>query len=411
MEVAMKRIISIILCATFFSLTLTACSKNVPHSSKDNVAEKISASVVDGNSRFAFNIFKELSSEDSNESIFISPISISTALAMTYNGADSTTREAMGNTLGFKGIDIAIVNQSYNNLINHLESIDKKIEMNIGNSIWIREGKNIKEDFLTANRENFKAEIQALDFSKEASVDGINKWISDATKGKIDKMIEAPIDPMVFMYLINAIYFKGEWSTQFDSKNTFEHSFKPLDGIEQSVRMMSRKGKVQYLKVDDYTAVRLPYGNGNTSMYCLLPNEDININTFIENMNIKKWKDVCANISEVDNVVLQIPKFKLEYGIKNLNNNLISLGMEEAFSNRADFSGIGEDLKISRVLHRAVIEVNEKGSEAAAATVVEVVPTSAMEPITFALDRPFMFIIADDTSGTILFMGKLLGIE
>lgn len=407
----MKKTISIILCATFFSLTLTTCNKDVPHSSKDNVAEKISTSVVDGNSRFAFNIFKELSSEDSNENIFISPISISTALAMTYNGADSTTREAMGNTLDFNRIDNAIVNQSYNNLINHLESIDKKIEMNIGNSIWIREGASIKEDFLTANRKNFNAEIQALDFSKDTSADRINKWISEATKGKIDKMIEPPIDPMVFMYLINAIYFKGEWSTQFNSKNTFEHSFKSSNGKEQSVRMMSRKGKVQYLKGDDYTAVRLPYGNGNTSMYCLLPNEDININTFIENMSIKKWKDVCNNIKEINDVTLQIPKFKLEYGIKNLNNSLISLGMEEAFSDRADFSGIGENLKISRVLHRAVIEVNEKGSEAAAATVLEVVPTSAMEPITFTLNRPFMFIIADDTTGTILFMGKLLGIE
>jgi serpin B len=175
--------------------------------------------------------------------------------------------------------------------------------------------------------------------------------------------------------------------------------------------MMSRRGKIEYMKGDDYKAVRLPYGNGKTSMYCLLPNEGVNINTFVENMSLEEWKNIYENITEVDEVVLEIPKFKLEYGIKNLNRSLESLGMREAFSDHADFSGIGEDLFISNVFHKAVIEVNEKGSEAAAVTSVEVKNTSAMEPIAFIADRPFMFIIADDTTGTILFMGKLLNIN
>lgn len=407
----MKRIIGILLSIILFSFTFTACNKGVKTKDSTYNIDKISNSVVDSNSEFAFNIFKELNSEDSDKSIFISPISISTALTMTYNGANSTTKEIMGKTLGFKDIDSAAVNQSYNNLLNYLENIDKRVELNIANSIWIKNGETINEDFLATNKINFNAEISTLDFSKDSAANTINKWISEATKGKIDKMLEPPIDSRVIMYLINAIYFKGEWSNQFDSKITFNHAFKTFNGNEQTIRMMNRRGKVEYTKGDDYSAVRLPYGNGKTSMYCILPEEDIDINEFIKNMSLEKWNGIRKNIAEIDEVVLQIPKFKLEYGIKNLNDSLQSLGMGEAFGDQADFSGIREDIYISRVLHKAVIDVNEEGSEAAAATVVEMKETAAKEPITFIADRPFIFIIADDTTGTILFIGKLLSVE
>ena len=175
--------------------------------------------------------------------------------------------------------------------------------------------------------------------------------------------------------------------------------------------MMSRKGEVEYTKGDNYKAVRLPYGNGKTSMYCVLTDDGVNINEFIDNMSIEKWNEIRKNVAEVDEVVLQIPKFKLEYGIKNLNDSLQSIGLGEAFSDKADFSGIREGVYINRVLHKAVIEVNEEGSEAAAATVVEMKEVAARQPITFIADKPFMFIIADGTTGTILFMGKLLSVK
>lgn len=405
----MKRIIGILLTLMFFSLSLASCSGGTM-GKKLNI-NKINKGVIDGSSRFAFNIFKELNSEDQNGNIFISPLSISTALTMTYNGSASTTREAMGRTLGYEGIKETEISQSYKTLIDYLDSIDKGVELNTANSIWIREGEAIREDFLTNNKNNFNAEISELDFSKEASVDTINKWISKATEKKIDKMLEPPIDPLVVMYLINAIYFKGEWSNKFDTKNTYDHDFNSPGGNTQSVKMMSRTGEVEYLKGEDYKAVKLPYGKGNTSMYFLLPDEGIDINSFIENMSFDEWKKLRENISEVDGLRLEIPRFKLEYGIKNLNDSLITLGMGEAFSGQADFSGIRDGLYISEVLHKAVIEVNEKGSEAAAATVVVVKETAAMEPITFTADRPFMFIIAEEETGTILFMGKLLSVE
>ncbi len=406
----MRRITGILLIAVLTILACTACNKDLATKSRKYDVARISQDVVEGSSQFAFDLFKKLNSEDEGKSIFISPLSISTALTMTYNGAQASTKEAMEKALGYKDIDRDIINESYSNLLNYLENADKKIELNIANSIWIRHGQEIKEDFLSNNESNFNAEIDTLDFSKGSAVSTINEWIDNATKGKINKMLEPPIDPNVIMYLINAIYFKGEWTKQFDPERTYDGTFKTFEGSEQTVKMMSLKGKALYTEGDDCKAVRLPYGSGKTSMYAILPNEDVSINEFIEGMTVEKWNDIRNRVAETDDVLLQIPRFKLEYGIKNLNDSLKYLGMGEAFSENADFSGIREGIYISRVLHKAVIEVNEEGSEAAAATVVEMAESAVMEPTTFIADRPFMFIITDDTTGSVLFMGKLLNV-
>jgi serine protease inhibitor len=318
----------------------------------------------------------------------------------------------MGKTLGFQDIDRKAVNKGYSYLHNYLQNVDEKLELNVANSIWVREGQKINENFLSNNKNNFNAQITTLDFTQDSAVQTMNKWIYDATRGKIAKMLEPPIDPDVIMYLINAIYFKGEWSKQFDPEKTFDGTFSAFDGSEQAVKMMSLKGEVEYTEGRDYKAVRLPYGNGKMSMYAILPNEDVSINDFIDSMELDKWNEIRNNMVDTADVLLQIPKFELEYGIKNLNSSLIELGMGEAFSEDADFSGIREDVFISNVFHKAVIEVNEEGSEAAAATVIGIGLTSAIiDPITFIADRPFMFIIADETTGTMLFMGKLLSIK
>ncbi len=404
----MKKNDCIILCLILIISTLTACDDVEEVSYK---AELVNQRVLDGNSQFAIDIFKTLSKEDQGKNIFISPFSISAALTMTYNGAETTTKEVMESVLGYSGIDRDLVNESYKHLLEYLKNADSKIELDIANSIWAKEGKEIKEEFLEKNRDSFSAQIESLDFSRDEAVEIINNWISEATKGKIDEMLEPPIPPEVIMYLINAIYFKGEWSEEFDPKDTKDEPFTTYDSKEQIVSMMSRKGKIEYAQGEGYKAVRLPYGKGKVSMYCVLPDEDITIDEFIDNMTIERWYEIRDKMNEVDELELKIPKFKLEYGIKNLNDSLIALGMEEAFTDRADFSGIMDNVCISRVLHKAVIEVNEEGSEAAAATVVEIRETAAMEPIRFIADRPFLFFISDDESGTILFMGKLLEIS
>lgn len=407
----MHRITGILLTAVLAMLLFTACSSVGAINGQKYDLAKVGQDVVEGNSQFAFDLFKRLNSEDEDESIFISPLSISTALTMTYNGAETSTKEAMEKTLGFKDLDRDLVNESYSNLLKYLQKADKKVELNIANSIWIRQGQELNEDFLADNKLNFNAEITTLDFSDDSAVNTINRWIDKATKGKIDKMLEPPIDPDVIMYLINAIYFKGEWSKQFDPARTYNGTFRKLDGSEETVQMMSLQDKVFYAEGDDYKAVRLPYGNGKMSMYAILPSESIDINKFIEDMTVEKWKDIRASLAETDDVLVQIPKFKLEYGIKDLNDSLEYLGMGEALSEKADFSGIREDIYISRVLHKAVIEVNEEGSKAAGVTVVEMKEAGAPEPITFIADRPFMFIIADELTGSLLFMGKLVSVH
>lgn len=367
---------------------------------------KISEEVIQGNSAFAFQLFKQLNQEDKEKNIFISPLSISTALTMTYQGAGTSTKEAMAKVLGYSGIENGKLNDSYRNLIPYLRQLDAKLKLSISNSVWVNEGENIQPGFLQANRDIFRASVNTLDFSQDKAADVINHWIAEATNKKIDKMIDSPIAPDIIMYLLNAIYFKGDWAQQFERKNTFESIFQTDNGSADKIMMMSRKGKVQYGQGNNFQAVRLPYGSGKAAMYCILPAKDMALNEFIATLDSERWQAIKKSIAERDEVVLQLPRFKLEYGIKNLNQSLTSLGMGEAFTKEADFSGIRKDVYISRVLHKAIIEVNEAGSEAAAATAVEMKAAGVAEPLAFIADRPFLFVIADEETGTLLFLGK-----
>jgi len=407
----MRKLIYSILCIVIALVILSGCSAVISPAIDQYPFDiaKISDNTVRSNTEFAFDIFRKLNAEDESESVFISPLSISTALTMTYQGARTSTKEAMAKTLKYTHIDDSALNESYKNLLRHLKQIDKEIALNISNSIWIREGESIEEQFIATNRDVFDAFVTQLDFSREDAADQINQWISDATNKMIEKMLEPPISPNVVMYLINAIYFKGDWTHQFDKNNTLESPFHAGSGITQQAMMMSKNGTVEFGQGDGFKAVRLPYGNEKMAMYCILPDENTNINDFITDLDIERWIAIKESISEQEDVQLRLPRFKLEYGIKNLNDSLKALGMGEAFSKTADFSGIRNGIFISDVLHKAVIEVNEEGSEAAAVTAVEVAEeeSAAVEPLTFIADRPFVFIIADDVTGTILFIGKL----
>lgn len=372
--------------------------------------EEVSVELTKGNKDFAFNIFRQINLEDENINTFISPLSISTALTMTYNGARNNTAKTMAESLQYKDMGIEKLNTGYKNLLSYLNHIDPKVELDINNSIWFKKGEELEPDFLSLNKESFDAYISEMDFQDPKAADTINNWVDKATKGKIDKIIEPPISLDIIMYLINAIYFKGQWTEQFDKKLTFTGTFYKEDGEKQEVQMMSRGGTIEYGQFDNTKIIRLPYGNEKTAMYCILPEQGVKINDYIKELDTKNWNDLKDSISKRSEVVLQLPRFKFEYGIKDLSNSLIALGMGEAFSDSADFSGIRDDVCISRVLHKAVIEVNEEGSEAAAVTAVELKTTSAAKPTMFIADRPFIFLIEDKETETILFMGKLLEI-
>lgn len=400
-----KRIKNLLVYFVLAAVLLAGCGAAVSGVSYD--LDKVESSLIDGNELFAINIFKKLNIEDGDSNIFISPLSISTALTMTYNGAGSTTREAMAEALNYKGMELETINAGYKNLLTYLRNADSKVRLNISNSIWFREGEAIEKDFLDRNKDNFDARVSEIDFQDSKAADTINGWISESTKGKIDKMLDSPISPDVVMYLINAIYFKGQWTEQFNKKLTFDGTFITADGKHKEVKMMSRQGDVEYGEAGNTKIVKLPYGKEKISMYCILPEKSMNINDYINQFDIGEWNELKDSLSKTGDVILQIPRFMIEYGIKDLNDSLTALGMGEAFGPSADFTGIREGIFISAVLHKAVIEVNEEGSEAAAATVVEIKETAVLEPIRFIADRPFIFIIADEETGTILFMGKL----
>ncbi len=380
----------------------------------DEVADSIDRNLVSANTGFGFDIFKELILEDSNQNIFISPLSILLALAMTYNGAVGDTNLAMAEALQFKGFDLEELNSGFHDLLLSIKNADSDIDLAIANSIWYILGYKVKEDFIERNRKYFGSEVNEIDFAAPEAVDTINGWIEEETRGKIDKMLsEIPADAV--MYLINAIYFKGNWTYQFDEVLTSDDDFYLIDGTTKKVPMMSQQENFGYYKGDNFSSIKLPYGQEKMAMYIILPDEGVNLDSVIESLDTDRWKDILESFSSKQ-VYISMPRYKMEYGIKLLNNVLINLGMGIAFDPYlADFSGIvsrepGESPWISRVLHKAVIEVNEKGSEAAAATVVEMME-SAMpveEIIEFVVNRPFFFVIADDRSGSIIFMGKVV---
>ncbi|TYQ14585.1 UNVERIFIED_CONTAM: serpin B [Acetivibrio alkalicellulosi] len=405
----MKKCIYIIISVLVLNVLLTSCGGLDITSGSNFDKEKISEEVISSNSQFAFDIFAKLNEEDSDKNVFISPLSISTALTMTMQGANSNTLDEMMKALKYDRMDIETINESYKNLLLYMNQIDKKIELNINNSIWLRKGESILEEFKNVNKGIFNAPVYEVDFFREDAADTINNWISKSTNNKIREMIQPPIDPSVIMYLINAIYFKGEWTHKFDKNETFKSRFYTGNGNETEVMMMRTKGEFEYGIRDDFKVLRLPYGNGKTSMYCILPSEDISINQFINNLNESKWEEIRESVSNTKDVLVNIPRFNIEYGIKSLKDVLISMGMEEPFYDQADFSKMrgSRDIYIDEVFHKAIIEVNEEGSEAAGVTVVVMKELAVMEPLKFIANRPFVFLIADDTTDTVIFMGKL----
>lgn len=376
---------------------------------KDNKADVKYDNLFSRNMKFAFDIFSRLNEEDKDENIFISPLSISTALSMTVQGAGNSTKGGMMRALKYEDMDLNEINKGYKTLFTDLKQGNKGVQIDIGNSIWIRQGGEIKEDFINVNKNVFDAYVTELDFASQGAAEEINGWVAKSTRNMVKKMVDPPIPPDACMYLFNAVYFKGEWTDKFEKKDTFSNVFYSGIGEKKEVMMMTAQRNMEYGEKNDFKVIRLPYGEGKTSMYCVLPAEDVSINSFVERLDVDKWKEIKNSITKRKNVLVNIPRFKLEYGQKTLNKQLTVMGMEEAFTDNADFSGISDGrLKISRVVHKAVVEVNEEGSEAAAVTKVEVWFTSLEENSPeFIADRPFLFFITEDTTDTILFMGKL----
>jgi len=368
--------------------------------------------LIDSDNHFGLELFRTISAgQDPSANTMISPVSVSLALAMTYNGAEGDTKSAMEETLQLTGLSRQEINASYQALIEALLTVDPKVTMEIANSIWYRQEFSVEQDFLDVNQEYYDAEVSALDFNSSEAPSIINYWVSDKTNGKITKIIEQ-IDPLTMMYLINAIYFNGKWKFQFDEDKTSRQPFYMADGSEIQTDMMQTEATLNYMRNDLFRAVEMPYGRGNYTMVCMLPNEELKVEDVVGEMNAENWNQWMQAMDSAT-VQVHLPRFKFEYE-KKLNELLQAMGMEEAFDpDRADFSGINpdrDDLHISEVKHKTFIEVDEKGTEAAAVTSVTMGTTSADPgpPVVVKFDRPFVFAIREVTTGTIVFAGKLV---
>ena len=360
------------------------------------------SSVASANTKFGFNLLQDLRERDPGGNIFISPLSISIALTMTYNGAIGETERAMAETLEIDGLDLSTINNSNKALRDSFENPDPKVEISIANSIWSRQGIEFNPEFLERNREFFGAEIASLDFNSPQATTTINEWVDTNTNGKIEKIVDR-IDPQTLLFLINAIYFKGNWQDKFNKSMTRPGTFHLTNGNQKQVQMMHRKGVYPYFRGERFEATSLPYGDGRLGMYIFLPNRDSDLNKFLRNLNAENWQTWISQLQGRRHE-LMLPRFKLKYEVK-LNDTLEALGMGIAFGGSANFSGMGQSLFISEVRHKTFVEVNEEGTEAAAATVV-MIPTSV--PPVFRVDRPFFFAIYDAGTETILFMGTVV---
>ena len=398
--------------AVAIALALAACGSEGPTAPKKieqlpRPLSSVEQQIADGSTWFGLSLLREVGERtpaDSN--VFISPLSASMALGMTATGAAGATLDSMRAVLGYPEADLEEMDESYRSLIDLLRGLDPSVDFRIANSIWYRNGLNVEPSFVDATKRYFDAEVAALDFDSPAAVGTINDWVKRGTNDKIDRIVNSIPEYMV-MYLINAIYFKGSWTEEFDRSRTQNEPFFASDGSQSTVPMMSVEGDFLATSTDEYSAVELPYGGGAFNMVVVVPRQGSSVDSLISKMDATRWQALLDGLTERGGLV-QIPRFRLEWK-SSLNAPLIDMGMGIAFdATRADFSGISHDaaLFISGVDQKTYVNVDEEGTEAAAVTSVGVGVVSLPLPLLRA-DRPFLFAIRERFSGTLLFMGKM----
>ena len=395
---------------TLFAVALigTACREGTapgpiaPITSLPRTLSESESKVIAGSNEFAFDLFRTGNVDQHKANVFMSPLSASMALGMTANGANGETYDEMASALRLSGVTREDVGNGYKSLIALLRGLDPGTDFRIANSIWYEQAFPFNASFLEESKQYFDARVAALDFRSPSAVPTINSWVSEQTNNRIPSILDNIAREEV-MFLINAIYFKGIWQKQFDKSKTVDAPFHAADGTTATVRMMERGAGVQYTAKAEYSAVDLPYGNSAFTMTVVLPNGDID--TFAESFDQAKWNSLVGSFRE-SNLHVYLPRFRMEWK-RTLNEDLQQLGMRLAFRG-ADFtrmSPLGLDLFITRVVQKTFVDVDEEGTEAAAATMVGVGVVSM--PPSFRADRPFLVVIRERFSGTILFIGKI----
>ena len=356
---------------------------------------------------FTFDLFRAVRKHSTDANVFISPLSVSMALNMTLNGAVGATADEMRTALRESGYSTADINAYSRELREALLRADPKTTIGIANSIWYRQGATVKAPFIEANRTYYDAEVQALDFFSPSATATINGWCARKTNNKIKEIVKQ-VDPTTFMYLINAVYFKGAWTTRFEKKNTRSADFHRADGSTQQVQMMRLRDTFRCASSDVCDYLEMDYGNHAFSMVIMLPKDGKTTRDMITAMNSNRWEATIKRMSPKA-IALILPRFKAECDYQLQEGILPDLGMRLPFSNAANFSGItNAPLFISTIIHKTFIDVNEYGAEAAAVTINDMVGSSDPHQYKdFTVDRPFLFAIREKSTGVILFIGEI----
>ncbi|OJV31921.1 MAG: hypothetical protein BGO29_00305 [Bacteroidales bacterium 36-12] len=365
--------------------------------------------IVEADNSFAFKMFKEVSKREGHNTFF-SPLSLDMAMGMLYNGASGNTRNEIIRALGIQDFSATEMNEYYQKISQALLTVDPTTDITVANSIWYRNNFSVKKQFIEIGKGYFDANIQALSFNDSQSANIINNWCAEKTNNRIQNLIGNTIPNDMMMYLVNALYFKGQWQAdiKFDREKTKLDNFTKTNGQKIKVNLMEKTSSLKHFSDEHLQCVEMDYGNRAFSMIVILPQQDKDINQLISYLDNKKLHDAVQGMHR-KSVWLKLPRFKTECDF-SLTQPIMDLGMSRIF--KGGFKNISnDDLWVSDIIQKTFVEVNEEGTEAAAATTITMVGAAGrakkIEPVRFFADRPFLYIIREKSTGVILFIGRM----
>lgn len=423
MAIRKRRALATGLMAALLATTaaITGCANKEKEKEKENPPETaerryqaadLDPRTVAASNAFGLKLFERLREAEPGANVWVSPLSVSSALAVAYSGASGKTAEAMAGTLGLDGLSAKEAGDGYRKLLDLLNRpVDPGIGMATANSLWLKEGVPFRDAYLQDAEADYGAELRTLDFAKKAdALKAMNGWVKERTNGRIQKILE-DIDPAAVLYILNAVSYRAAWTKPFNANNTEEAKFHVSETEAIPAMMMAQGGTYEYAETDDYQAIRLPLGkNASAAFVVLLPKPGVTLGSLTDKLAddpallTADWPRRLGQI--------ELPRFRVEDS-SELNDSLKALGMGEAFDpKRASFAGIAPEppnLYIGRVLHKTFLDVNEDGVEAAAATSVEMLAGAAPaeDPFRMTVDRPFVAAIVDAETGAVLFVGAV----
>jgi serpin B len=408
-----KNVIFILAVVAAVSLA-SSCSKEndeEPETTpKDIILTAAAPLAIQGSNEFGIELFTRVAGAE-NENLMLSPLSASTALTMLLNGCGGDTYSQLHATLRYQeGMTIGEINEAYNSLTGQLLTADSRVKLALANAIFYRNGFVVKPPFLGTMSNEYHATVGGLDFASPSALTTINNWASDNTNGKIPKVLNE-ISPDAVMFIMNALYFNGDWSYQFDKALTQDYPFNPDGGSALNVSTMNGEVGSKVVYGNNFRAVEMPYGRTNFTMVVIVPEESLS--AFLPSFTHQIWSQLTTDldmINEFGKTIVYMPKFKFYYE-KVLNNQLQAMGMIDAFSDsQADLSGISDQqIFVSFVKQNTFVEVDEEGTEAAAVTTIGIELTSMPpQPRQFVIDKSFIFAIRERTTNTLLFIGQVV---